>query len=53
MIDIKPLRADAATPIDGPYRRPWLDSPVVRFAVAITLVAACYGLVVLCLPAPL
>lgn len=52
-MDTKRLSVKDATPFDGPYRRPWLDHPAVRFAAAIALVAACYGLVVLCLPAPL
>ncbi|MBY0469455.1 MAG: hypothetical protein K2Q07_10815 [Burkholderiaceae bacterium] len=52
MIDIKRLSVDDATPGRGPFKRPWLDSAVVRFAAAIALVALCYGLVVLALPAP-
>lgn len=52
MIDIKRLNADDSTPIDGPYRRSWLDSAVVRFAVSIALVAMCVAVVVLFAPLP-
>lgn len=48
----KPLSANDATPIDGPYRKPWLDSAVVRFAAALALVALCAGIVVLFAPPP-
>jgi hypothetical protein len=52
MMEWKPLSAIDATPIDGPHRKPWLDSALLRFAAAIALVAACVAIVVFFAPPP-
>lgn len=52
MIDFKPLSVDDATPGRGPFKRPWLDSAVVRFAAALAIVAMCAAIVVLFAPPP-
>ena len=51
-MDLKRLSVDDATPGRGPFKRPWLDSAVVRFAVALALVAMCAVVVVLFAPPP-
>lgn len=52
MMEWKPLSVTDATAIEGPHRKPWLDSAVVRFAAALAIVALCAAIVVLFAPPP-
>ena len=40
-MDLKRLSVEDASPGRGPYRKPWIDSPVVRFIAAALAAALC------------